>query len=172
MAAIQKKQLILRSPVLDNAVKMVAIDNYPNRIPGRNSLYQTGMVSLGGGGGGYNGPFAASLDKVNDVAYVNVNGGYVQINLSGFDIPPARLFFSSVPSSIYIGFELILDSDKGEYSYNFMHWKQRPTPEIGKAYIVVAYIDAEERITQLQYGDFNGVIWGECAFPSGEYDDI
>lgn len=42
------EEIVLRSPVLDNVVKMVAVDDYPRRRPGKNSLNQMGTVSFGG----------------------------------------------------------------------------------------------------------------------------
>ena len=50
------EEIILRSPALDNAVKMFAFDSYPSRRPGKNSLNQMGgMVSFGSSVVKYNG---------------------------------------------------------------------------------------------------------------------
>lgn len=133
----------------------------------------TAIINLGGGSGsGYDGPFAASFYEVESVIYIHVNEGYAQINLLGLNIPPFDISFVQDANSKYIGFELSIDSAKGKLSYTFMVWDERPLPDIGKTYLVVARIDADKKITQLQYGDFNGTIWGDCAFPSGEYHDI
>ena len=163
------EEIVLRSPVLDNVVKMVAVDDYPRRRLGKNSLNQMGTVSFGGSADEYNGTF--KLLPVSATQLKLISGSVPEQTdfAGGSDVPG----FSKIPQMmlelapdirhrIYIYF----DYDKAGKEYSVHLGTEIPDGIVLYEYLGEFYngsvVQSYKKNSYLRFGD----IW--YLTPEGE----
>ena len=172
------EEIVLRSPVLDNVVKMVAIDDYPRRRPGKNSLNQMGTVSFGGSVDEYNGMHKLVLitDNSNPEAPIykvcvcdgatydpetQTSKASSRVDVHGLSFEMKSKTFDVVSDSLSIGILFTASTETTEASVEYT--TSRPTAENQRLYYIGSVSrrgGGVPRVSQSHTSSIAEIYWG------------
>ena len=139
----------------DNGKIIAADSGFPILFRNENQA----VINLGGGSSsGYCGSFAVTVIENK----INIASGYAEVNLTSFEFSEHVISAATFPCYVWI--EFFVDATSTRITSTFSVGETRPKPKANKSYVVLAYIDNEKNVKQLQYGDVHVALWSECAW--------